>query len=99
MLWMFLIAGLIGIICGSRYRAPALIVLSFISLAWVFILLLFNGMTLGEAFVTAFLVTAILQLGYLLGAGFGNLWRLRMSLHWRGVMMSPRVRRSPVLNG
>ena len=75
MLWVFLIVGMTGILCGNLCRAPALIILSFISFSWASIVLPLNGFSLGEAFVTAFLITAVLQMGYLLGAGCGKLWQ------------------------
>jgi hypothetical protein len=75
MLWVFLIAGMTGILCGNLCRAPALIIFSFISFSWASIVLPLNGFSLGEALITAFLITAVLQMGYLLGAGFGNLWQ------------------------
>lgn len=105
MLWVFLIAGLIGVLCGSLYRAPALILLSFTSLIWVSILLLVSGSPLGESLITAFLVTAALQMGYLLGVGCGNLWHhlwSRASLYWPVfsiAAISQRARRRPILNG
>lgn len=94
MLWVFLIAGMTGILCGNLYRVPALIALSFISLGWVSIVLLLNGFPLGEALLTAFLVTAALQMGYLLGAGCGSLWqylRSRSCLYVRGGFRIPGI--------
>jgi hypothetical protein len=75
MLWVFLIAGMTGILCGNLCRAPALIILSFISFSWASIVLPLHGFSLGQALITAFLITAVLQMGYLLGAGCGNFWQ------------------------
>jgi hypothetical protein len=106
MLWVFLIVGMTGILCGSLCRAPALIILSFISFSWAFIVLPLNGYSLGEALVTAFLITAVLQMGYLLGAGCGNLWQyLRPHIlfygrdGFRGFGISQRSRRWLIPHG
>jgi len=74
MLWIFSAAGLTGMICGSLSRAPALIFLSFIVFGGGFIWFI-SGPSAGRAFLMAFLLTATLQLGYLIGAGLCYLWR------------------------
>lgn len=107
MLWMFLIAGMTGILCGNLYRAPALIAISFASVAWVSIVLLLTDYPLGSALIIAFLVTGVMQMGYLLGAGCGNLGRHvrpRASTYmsgggWRMSGVHQRSRRSLIPNG
>ena len=73
MLWVFSTAGLIGVLCGCFVRAPALILISFLGFGGVFVLSLWSGSALGSAFITAILVTAALQFGYLVGAGLSYL--------------------------
>ncbi len=69
MLWVFSTAWLMGIISGCLVRAPALILLSFLCFVAAFVSSLWAGMAAGSAFITAILVTAALQIGYLVGAG------------------------------
>jgi hypothetical protein len=68
MLWVFATAVLTGLLCGCIFRAPALIILSFLSFGSALVLSLAQDTAL-SAFVTAILVTSAVQLGYLLGAG------------------------------
>jgi len=75
MLWVFAIAGLIGILCGCLFRAPALVFLSFVSFGGGFVLGAIADWSLLRGLITAILLTAILQLGYLFGAGLCYLWR------------------------
>jgi hypothetical protein len=69
MLWVFWTAWLAGLVCGCLVRAPALILLSFLCFVAAFVSSLWAGMAAGSAFITAILVTAALQIGYLVGAG------------------------------
>ncbi len=69
MLWVFASAGLTGILCGCLFRAPALVFLSFLSFGGSFVLAIIGHGSIPHAFITAIFVTAILQLGYLVGAG------------------------------
>lgn len=78
MLWMFATAGLIGILCGFLFRAPALVFLSFLSFGGAFVLMVISDWSITRAFITAVLFTAALQAGYLFGAGFSHmLYHLR----------------------
>jgi hypothetical protein len=106
MLWVISAAGLIGIMCGCLYRAPALIFLSFISFGWTAILLLLSGFSLGEMVLTALVVTGALQLGYFVGAGFATVFsqiRPRIAAYRRGGLgvagIPPASRRWPLPNG
>lgn len=73
MLWVLSTAGLTGLFCGCLFRAPALIFLSFLSFSGAFVLTLLTGAALGQAVITAVLLTASLQFGYLLGAVLSHL--------------------------
>jgi hypothetical protein len=87
MLWIFATVGLTGILCGCLFRAPALVLLSFISFGAALPLSLLGGSTLGGAFLNAVLVAASLQVGYLIGAGLTFLWQqLRHRLSQRGAL-------------
>jgi hypothetical protein len=67
--WVFATAGLFGILCGCLFRAPALVFLSFLSFGGALVLTLIADLPVLKAFMTAILITAALQLGYLVGAG------------------------------
>ena len=69
MLWVFATAVLTGLLCGCIFRAPALIILSFLSFGSVEAFPLAGQCPRRSAFLTAVLVTSAVQLGYLLGAG------------------------------
>ena len=75
MLWVFSAAVLIGVFCGCLFRAPAIIVLSFITFGGALIVSALIGPSLAGATVTAFLTSAALQLGYLLGVGIEHFGR------------------------
>jgi hypothetical protein len=75
MLWVFSAAGLMGVLCGCLFRAPAIMLLSFIGFACGFVALAPVASSPGEAFLYAFLLTATMQLGYLLGLGFSLIGR------------------------
>jgi hypothetical protein len=75
MLWVFATAGVIGVLCGWLFRAPALVFLSFVSFGGGFVFGAIADWSLLRGFVTAILLTAILQLGYLFGAGLRYLWQ------------------------
>lgn len=81
MLWVLSTAGLTGLLCGCLFRAPALIFLSFVSFGGAFVLVLLTEASLSHAAVSAILLTASLQCGYLLGAVLCHLrQQLRISL-------------------
>jgi hypothetical protein len=87
MLWILATVGLTGILCGCLFRAPALVLLSFISFGAAFALSLSGGSTLAGACLTAVLVAASLQVGYLIGAGLTFLrQQLRHRLGQRGAL-------------
>jgi hypothetical protein len=68
-LWVFATVGLLGILCGCLFRAPALVFLSFLSFGGGLTLAILAGWPVLNALGTAILLTATLQLGYLVGAG------------------------------
>jgi hypothetical protein len=75
MLWVSLAAGLIGTVCGCFFRAPALVALSFFAFSGAMVTRFITDGSVGGAIVSAFLVTAALQGGYLLGFALRRLWR------------------------
>lgn len=90
MLWVFTSAGLTGILCGCLFRAPAIIVLSFLTFGCTFVVLTLEANSFGSTIVAAFLTSAALQLGYLLGIGTQHFWRLihtRVTNVYRGLEM------------
>jgi hypothetical protein len=94
MLWMFATAGLTGILCGCLFRAPALVFLSFVTFGGAFVLSVIVDWSVWCAFVTAVLLTAALQVGYLLGAGLCYvLYQFRSRLGG-GVEISPDFQNS-----
>jgi hypothetical protein len=68
-LWVFATVGLLGILSGCLFRAPALVFLSFLSFAGGLALSVIGDWPVLNAFLAAILLTAALQLGYLVGAG------------------------------
>jgi hypothetical protein len=75
MLWVFLSAGLTGVLCAGLFRGPAVIVLSMVTFGCIFLGLTLDGHMIGSAFVTAFLTSGALQLGFLLGVCVQHFWR------------------------
>lgn len=68
-MWTFAIAGLIGILCGCMFRAPALVFVSFLSFGGGALMSVTDGSPILQALLTAMLLTATLQFGFLVGAG------------------------------
>jgi hypothetical protein len=75
MLWVFLSAGLTGLLCAGLFGGPAIIILSMMSFGGILLALSLDGHALGSAFITAFLTSGALQLGFLLGICLQHFWR------------------------
>lgn len=88
MLWLFTTVALTGILCGCLFRAPALVFMSFVSFGGAFVLAVIADWSIMRAVVTAILLTATLQGGYLFGAGFCYL-RQNFRSRLDGVDMGP----------
>ncbi len=69
MLWVFSVFGLTGIFCGFLFRAPAVVILSFVCFTATSAASLVSGSPAGGAIVLAIGSCAALQIGYLLGLG------------------------------
>ena len=74
MLWVFSGAGLTGVLCGCLFRASAIVVLSFATFGCTLAISVLSHPSLGSAVVTAFLTSAALQMGYLVGIGIDYVW-------------------------
>jgi hypothetical protein len=90
MLWVFSAAGLTGIACGCLFRAPAIIILSFVTFGCVLVVSAIVGASVGGATVSAFLTSAALQLGYLLGIGVQHFWR-HVQVRIMGLVMAAKT--------
>lgn len=75
MLWVLLSAGLTGLLCAGLFRGPAIVVLSIMTFGGLFLVSCLAEHTLGSSFVTAFLASGALQLGFLLGVCVQQFWR------------------------
>jgi hypothetical protein len=88
MLWVFTSAGLTGILCGCLFRAPVMVVLSVLTFGCAFVISAIEANSPGSAIVVAFLTSAALQLGYLLGIGLQHVSRriqTRVTSLYRGL--------------
>ena len=83
MLWMYAAAGFTGILCGCFFRVPALMLLSFLSFSSVVFFVVVDNWSIAHSLITAVLLTAVLQVGYLVGAALCHYVRLQPRLRFR----------------